>query len=361
MKQALDEDSKRLIGECNVFENAIQVDQVSRKIWNQAISQYTIPENILLDSSDNTSYGPRIDAGFQSDQNNIGKAVQMFQREITLLEEAYQQCEQESAQLGSLQTEQYLRRKQLDKLYDSVAETQIAVELEARAFDNDHEQLCRMLAISQEELDCISSASIRLPTILLQLQVDERGLRYPLINELRLAYRPKGDVHWEEIQGAWALAAQLLLFSGNLFGFHSQHCKIVPLSSCAKLIYHPPNESSDVPQSSGHEKRSIVYNLGHPQSNTKKALLTWNALMCQIIHFVYKKMQQVENEVDGECVVPSIPFAVSSTTVGNITLTKLDENDDVGWSKAIQYMASNLRWLSECASIFVNNTVVATS
>lgn len=367
MKQALEKDSERLIAECKMFENAIQVDLVSRKIWDQTVCQYTLPGNILVDNTekpyfDNTSCGQgavtvKIDSD-SHDENNLQKAVLMFQHEIELLEETYRQCELENRQLDSLQAEQCLRRRKLDKLYDSVAEAQIEIELEAKAFDNDHEQLCRMLAVSQEELDCISSPTIRLPTILLHMQVDERGLRYPLINELRLAYRPKGDVHWEEIQGAWSLAAQLLLFTGNIFGFHSKHCKIVPMSVCAKLIYHPPIESFDPPQSPNQEKRSIVYNLGHPSTNTKKALLTWNALMCQIIHYVHTVMLQVENEVEGECVVPAIPFAVSSTTVGSITLTKLNENDDVGWSKAIQYMASNLLWLSECASIFCNNVVV---
>ena len=52
--------------------------------------------------------------------------------------------------------------------------------------------------------------TVRLHAALFHLVVDKRGLRYPLINELRLAYRPKGDVHWKEINAAWAQATQLL-------------------------------------------------------------------------------------------------------------------------------------------------------
>lgn len=146
----------------------------------------------------------------------------------------------------------------------------------------------------------------------------------------------------------------MLLVTGTLFEFQSKHCKIVPLSQCAKLIYYPPDNSVKV----GHPKRrDLVYNLGHPKTNAKRALLTWNALLCQIIQFVSSEMKKACDHgiIEDASAVPALPFEISSTKIGHITLSQLDENDDAGWSRAIHYMASNLLWLSECASVYVLN------
>jgi len=55
------------------------------------------------------------------------------------------------------------------------------------------------------------------------------------------------------------------------------------------------------------------------------------------------------------------PFQITTTTIGGITLTKLDENDDGSWSRVIHCMASDLLWLSDCASSYVLDQVLLTA
>lgn len=283
-----------------------------------------------------------------------------FLNELELLESACQQRRDELSHLRALHREAAILDLDLERRQEAVAEEQNALELEARAFDNDQERLSRALAEIQDEVERLSSSAVRLPAALLHLQVDsERGLRYPLINELRLAYRPKGDVQWKEIQAAWALAAHLLLVIATLFEFQSQHWRIVPLSHCAKLIYQPPTHERHGSCTAGVETnegkpQAVVLNLGHPKTNGSKALLAWNALLCQVLQHVTAKMGVAcESGILDSAEVPTAPFEISPTTIGGISLAKLDESDDGGWSRVIHFMASNLLWLSESASTYV--------
>jgi hypothetical protein len=296
----------------------------------------------------------------ESNQDDLERTEQAYRNEIQLLQEACQQHEDELRHLQSLQNEQATIATELDRLEFVTEEEQNALELEARAFDNDQEQLYHTLAEIQAEVEQLSSPSIRLPAMLMDLQVDrERGLRYPLINELRLAYRPKGDVQWNEIQAAWSLAAQLLLVIGTLFDFQSQHWKIVPLSHCAKLMYYAPESIKDP---TGSRRRVIVYNLGHPQTNGSRALSAWNALLFHVIQHTTASMNEAcSSGILNATSVPTLPFEISIGKIGNIVLDRLDENDDAGWSRAIHFMSSNLLWLSECASGYVLQQVLLTT
>lgn len=303
----------------------------------------------------------------ENNPNTIDRSMEeAFRNEIELLEATCKQHQDELAHLLAVQKEQALIDRDLDRLQEAIAEEQNALELEARAFNNDQEQLSRALAEVQDEVERLSSSEIRLPAASLHLQVDiERGLRYPLINELRLAYRPKGDVQWQEIQAAWALAAHLLLVIATLFEFQSQHWRIVPLSRCAKLIYHPPvrNErESGFPggqEVNGGMSRTVVFNLGHPKTNGSKALLAWNALLCQVVqHTLSKIALATENGILDAADIAPLSFAITPTNIGGISLTQLDESDDGGWSRVIHFMASDLLWLSECASSYVLQQVL---
>jgi hypothetical protein len=297
-----------------------------------------------------------------SDTVDFGRAEQAFRNEMQQLQEACDQHEEELRHLESLRKEQALISRDLDQFDYAMEEEQNALELEARAFNNDQEQLYHTLVEIQAEVERLSSSRIKLPSVLMDLQVDrERGLRYPLINKLRLAYRPKGDVQWKEIQTAWALAAQLLLVVATLLQFQSQHWKIVPLSHCAKLIYNAPEGPSH--DAAGNQKRrAIVYNLGHPTTNGSRALLAWNALLYQVVQHTTTKMSEARESgmIDAQS-IPTLPFDVSAGKIGNIILAQLDENDDAGWSRAIHFMASDLMWLSECASAFVLQQVLLTT
>jgi Apg6 BARA domain len=365
VEQALEADTERLQTECFTYQEAVRDDDARIKGWRQTIQRAAIfaPSGMMHEGEEVLSGVSNTAESTMDVERNTEEA---FRKEVEQLEEACEQHREELAYLRALQREHALNELELDRLQDAIAEEQNVLELESRAFDNDQEQLSRALAEIQDEVERLSSSEIRLPATLLHLQVDiERGLRYPLINELRLAYRPKGDVQWKEIQAAWALAAHLLFIIGTLFQFQSQHWRIVPLSHCAKLIYYPPARSEEMSgfnagqDASEGKSRTVVFNLGHPKTNGTKALLTWNALLCQVVHHVTSKIAQaVENGILDPAQIPPVPFAISPTNIGGISLTNLDENDDGGWSRVIHFMASDLLWLSECASSYVLQQVL---
>jgi Apg6 BARA domain len=336
VEQALNADTDRLYAESAVYQDAMRDDEARVRAWKQAMQR---------------AYGDEVLSSSSCDERDLDVAratEEAYRSEITSLDQACASHRAELVQLLSLQREYALIRVQLEQENESAAHEQIALELEARAFDNEQEMLTRTLSVLNNEAERLSSMDVvRLHSALIRLQVDnERGLRYPLINDLRLAYRPKGDLQWKEIQAAWALAAQLLLMIGTLFEIQSQHWKIVPLSHCAKLIYRPPQQRGD----DKTEVRTIVFNLGHHNTNGSKALLTWNALMCQVIQHVTSKIAHAkENGISlNETGTP--PFEMSPTSIGSISLTKLDEKEDSGWSRVIHYTASNLLWLSNCCA-----------
>ncbi len=338
-------DTERLLAESLMYEQAIRDDVAYRKGWKQIIDRATAFDSDRPDrSTHETSEGPG--GPIVNAEQNIDDT---YLREIQLLEQACREQREELAQLRNIQKEQVLAYDELQQFSESLAAEGNALELEARAFDNDQEQLSRMLEQVHDEMDRLVSSEIRLPALLVQLHIDvERGLRYPLINELRLAYRPKGDVHQMEIQSAWALAAYLLLVVATIFQFQSQNWKIVPLSHCAKLICE--------------ENRVVVFNLGHPKTNGSKALLAWNGLLCQVIHHVVRKTSDaVQNGILDAFELPQLPFEISPNSIGGVILTQLNENDDSGWSRVIHFMASNLQWLSKCASTYVLQQVVLLS
>lgn len=362
-QRALEEDIKRLEREQSLYEASLKADKASRKSFRDSIGRIA-----SLGTRPHDSFHTKrlVKDGKYSidndvtDENQIATLAEAFRTEIEALDEECRKYEMELLVLRSLTNDQQNLARDLDNEQDSVLGAENDLEIEAMAFDNDQELLSRSLATVHEELDRVSSATIQLPSRLYDLQVDKRGLRYPLINDLRLAYRPKGDVRWDEIQGAWSLAAQLLLLIGTTFKFQSKHCKIVPLSQCAKLIYYPPETAATVgAKATNPKKRDFVYNLGHPETNAKRALLTWNALMCQIIHYVQNEIVEARNDglSDGGLAIPALPFEVTPTKIGHITLTQLDESDDAGWSKAIHYTASNMLWLSDCASLYIFETI----
>jgi hypothetical protein len=345
--RAIQVDTERIESEAKIYRETIVEENARIKNWKRALRSAATDAPTTSD----------MDRPTPSRFNEMERAKHNFQMEIEGLSEVCRQHEEELAHLLSVRQEFARVAKKLDVVEEAMYQDVNSLELEALAFHNDQEQLFRLLAEIQSEADCLSSTAIRLPSLLLSLNVDkERGLRYPLINDLRLAYRPKGDVQWDEIQAAWSLAAQLLLYVGTIFHFQSRHWRVVPLSSCAKLIFYPPKEEKVV---GGRSKGCVVYNLGHPKTHTSRSFLAWNALLHQLASCVLGKMNQACEEGMMELdKVPRLPYEMTSTKIGAILLTELDENDDAGWSRAIHCMSSNLLWLSDCGSVFVLHQIL---
>ena len=352
MASALDADSERLLNECYMYEQAATKEEERFASLEKALSA------VVTGSENSGSF-----SSSKSPTNNLQKAEQAFLDEIAALEEECQQLEAELSHLNTMAEEQINLGKVIEETEYELEVERNSLELEARAFDNNQEQLSQTLQNINDEVDKLSSG-ISLPSLLLDLQVDERGLRYPLINELRLAYKPKGDLKWNEVQVAWSLAAQLLLVVGTLFQYPSEQWKIVPLSHCAKLIFYSNKEDNANVSSDTHQqdtKRAVVYHLGHPRTNGATAIRAWNRVLHQVILHVRHKTEVEGHNVDKATTFPNLPFEISPTTIGTIDMNQLNENDNAGWSKAIHFMASNLLWLSDCAAIYTSQQVLWTS
>lgn len=248
-----------------------------------------------------------------------------YREEIHMLHQEVQARQAELAHLNALYKDQLTVKRQLEQVDDQLQQEQIALELQSKAFDNSIQLKTTTLKQVETEVDRLSI--VKLPQALFDLQVDQRGLRYPLINQLRLAYRPKGDVPLKEIQVAWSQATQLLLILGTLLQYPSSDWKLVPLADCAKLIY-----------------RKEIYNLSPGDC---RGLMAWNALLCQVVHHAGYASKPTKPP----------PFPSSASSIGTTDLTHLDRMDHVGWSQVIHRMASNLLWLSECASDLVATQV----
>lgn len=165
-------------------------------------------------------------------------------------------------------------------------------------------QLTSTLQAAQLEIDKLAAADLSL----FSLVIDKRGLRYPLINELRLAFSPKGDLGWEEIQAAWGQVAQLLLF----MNLQKKDWRIIPLTLCAKII---------------HEKQ--VYNLGNSRS-----------CMAGALKALVRMLEGTSKQ----------PFPMTASTIGDVGVAQLPNTDHPGWSRVVHYLACNLQHLSATVS-----------
>jgi hypothetical protein len=222
-----------------------------------------------------------------------------------LLLQAISQQEEELAHLKQLKKEQEAISIELDEMEVNMANEENALQLEARAMSHTQNQLTTTLQIAEVEIEKLAAIDLSL----FSLVIDKRGLRYPLINEFRLGFCPKGDLGWDEIQVAWSQVAQLLL----TMSLHSKDWRIIPLTACAKLI---------------HEKR--VYNLGKDMSSMSGALKS-------LIRMLHSTQQ-------------ALPFQITEDRIGDVLFSQLPNNDHPGWSRVVHYLACNLEHLSNAVS-----------
>ena len=110
-----------------------------------------------------------------------------FESEIALLLQAISQQEEELAHLKQLKKEQVAISIELDDMEANMAHEENALELEARAMSHTQNQLTKTLQTAELEIEKLAAIDLSL----FSLVIDKRGLRYPLINEFRLAFCPK--------------------------------------------------------------------------------------------------------------------------------------------------------------------------
>jgi Apg6 BARA domain len=375
VERAMISDAERIEQEILALDDAVREEEFRSESWKRALVQAVMGGTASFEDETRGRNGIYEGA---SAVELLNQQENAFRREIAILRDAVNQQESDIGRLAQLQREQGRAIQNLRQARTALEEERNNLEINARAFDSDHSLLSRELVDVQGKVDRLSSPQIRLLSTMFELTVDkDRGLRYPLINDLRLAYRPKGDVQWDEIQGAWSLAAQLLLSVATVFGFQSKNWKVVPLSHCAKLVYTEGGESPDNAGRSTTKTsaarltapttkvtpttRSMVFNLGHPRTDGSRALMAWNALLHAVIqHATVQMHKAVEGGVlESPSVLPSVPYEMSSPgQIGDSSLARINPKDDAAWSTAIHCMSSNLLWLSDCASIYVHQTTI---
>jgi len=298
---ALEDETQRLYAECQAYEEAVFKAKQRIKTFN-AVSKV-----------------------------GLETTTKAYESEIDLLQQEIQAREAELEHLNSLYMDQLNIASQLEAYEEEYHVERNALELKAISFDAVLDQTSNELSQVQSEVDRL--ASVQLPQAVFDLQVDQRGLRYPLINQLRLAFRPKGDVPTKEIEVAWSQATQLLLVVGTLLNYPSSDWKVVPLADCAKLIY----------------RKEEIYNM---LPGDCRSLIAWNALLDQV-----SKHASTHPKFSVQVTSSTPPFLSSATSIGNIDLTSLSQSDHAGWSHAIHRMASNLLWLSKFCSAQVADKV----
>jgi hypothetical protein len=322
---ALESDTQRLYNEVQAYQDAVEAARQRSKPFIVNVKNRNI----------------------NSAMNNISAtldwtATEMaYEQEIQLLEREVSAKQDELVQLKALYKDQLAIAKQLHQIDDQRQLEQNVLQWQSRTFEDRRQLLTDTLAEVQLEVEKLSLLSI--PRTLFDLQIDPRGLRYPLINQLRLAFQPKGDVPHQEVKVAWSAATQLLLFCGTLINYPGKDWKLVPLSETAKLIY-----------------RKEIFNLN---PGNCKSLMAWNALLDQVVKHALAttinrnqtqssphgtRQPNLYHHTSSNSTMP--PFVSSTTTVGGTELARLDPTDHFGWSQVIHRMASNLLWLSNKAS-----------
>jgi hypothetical protein len=343
VERALIADIGRIENEVDDYHRTNQNEALKMTNWKLALQ--VMGDNILTQASE-------LPETAETDRRR--EALLM---EIQVLHDACQSHEEEVSRLETTLKDQACFDRQLDVLVYALEADLNALDLQARAFDNNQNLLFRTLVDGLGEVHRLCSPQVELLPVLFHLQIDkQRGLRYPLINELRLAYKPKGDVGSDEIQAAWSLAAQLLLTIGTLFDFQSPQWRIVPLSHCAKLLYYPLADGNEVSSERGERRRFEAHELGGC-GNESKSLMMWNKLMHLVVHHVMVKVHEsTESGLLGSESLLPLPYEISETKIGDIVLNLLGESDDAGWSRTIHYMISVLEWLLECSKVFMLQT-----
>ncbi len=260
----------------------------------------------------------------------VQSTIQSFRHEIISLEAACQEHEKELANLNQLLKEQARISETLSLQEEELLLEYNILEKDARVFEDIHCQLAQQCYSVERERSDLSL--VRLHSVLFDIFVDEKGVRYPLINNLRLSHRPKNDLTWIEINSAWSQATQLLMFMSSSIKFTSRNF-IVPLN-CAKII-----EVDSTGRKIYHHLGVDIESIDRKTHNTDHiiaSLRVFYRLLYQF--FVHMKRSKLD--------ISLLPFEMSPHAVGTYNLELIEDGDDEAWIAVINCIASNMRWLS---------------
>lgn len=281
---------------------------------------------------------------FSVTSGRIPRALDQFNHEIEALTNACQQQEKEIRILQNLLQDQLHRSKSLDSQEQSAFHALNALERDMYNFHEDSHHVTNMCSSVMAEIDALSR--MKLVSVPFRIDASNNHVgRYPLINNLRLAYRTnaKANLHHEEINTAWVQAAQLVAFTCGLYpDFHSS-IRIIPLSyPCAKIQIMTS-------ASSGREEKSKrVYNIGWDMQACADlanhmptpSLVAFISLLSQLASHIL-----LEFNPDAGFSYP--PFEMTTSSIDGVDATKLLDSDTAAWSSVVYCIAVNLHWLSQ--------------
>jgi hypothetical protein len=402
--QAVDFETERLYDECRAYQRALGVEEERLRTWSKAVhvvssSGWNPPEEEGEDTTTTTKDTTTTTTNTSiMTMNMMQQTIESFQKEIQILQDACQQQEQDEwTHLQTLYQEQVAISHQLDALQLQQATEWNRLKLHGRAFDGDQatqtKQLQRILREVQtlEQVDLLQHVMMewKIPPQQqaqqpqqrlvvndpFQQQQPQQQQFYPRVNDLRLAFAasssspttPHDDspLDWEELEAAWSLVAQCVLWIAALTNFSSQEWRIVPLTKGpAKLIqYHQQQQpqqqygkshpdpksarpsarsnnttSSSSASSSQPQQVVVVYNLGRP--NMAKSLCAFQVLLHQltehVMHLIHLQRQRIDLDDDKDdpdastttttrTALPSPypPFSSTPTQIGSISLENL--------------------------------------
>lgn len=330
---AIEENTTQLEAETVAYDNAVQSEKDKHRRLLRALN---IRDGI--DGNDDLTVSSGHTPISSTPEDIVQSTLETLEYEIQMLAISSQEHLNELRHLNELIDEQALISKALTDQEDNVLTEFNSLEIDANAFQDMHRQLTHQCHIVEKERYLLSS--VQLHSSLFDITVDEcSSRRFPLINNLRLTHRPKG-VSWLEINAAWSQAAQLVIFVGSTTKFKSKDLRIVPLTSCAKIIELVQGE------------KRIVIHLGvdfeinarktHETENIVSSVRAFHALLHQIsMHMCHIRSYRT---------LDKIPFETRPHSIGSHDLRRINEQDDVGWSGVIHCLAANMKWMTQNAS-----------
>lgn len=344
---AIDENIEHLRNESRAYEEAVENEKDKQRRLGKALSinagitqeqdkhiESLHSEEIITSA---TSHEPK--TCNENGGDILQRTANTLQKEIQHLQSACHEHEEELWQLHALLKEQSHISHSLAQEENDLMMEFNALEIDARVFQETHQQLTHQCHAAEREKYYLSK--VHLHSALFKIDAYGHGLDYPVINNLRLSHRPKGSLIWPEVNAAWSYCAQLVIFVGSSVKFKSKDLRVVPLTTCAKII-----------EVGTRGDKKIVHNLGvdfgamdrktHRTEHIIPSIKSFHALLYQMVAHI--------QSLGKTKTLDKLPFHMEPLVIGTLSLFRIHEQDDVAWSDVVRCIASNLKWLSENAS-----------
>lgn len=353
---AIEDHIERLERDCRAYTNAVELEEA--KTWKQRDVSTGIGDDDDNDA-DNEKDSEETGQTIYDTGNNSELAMSFFQEEIQSLSHAYQQQKEISQQLTELMIQEEQRAHSISMEEDHLLRQFNALELDMKHLQWKSREMASKCQQTQNEMESLMNLSLNSTLFVITnfqnstkhdmnmdtyiVPSDTESLEYPTINGLRLTYRANQEITWNEVNAAWAQVALLLYFVGNVLDHSSKDLRIVPLTTCAKII----EITSITP------KKKVEHNLGvnldihhHTNITLARSLRPLNRILHQLVTCAEEHTITATSFSD-EIPQNTLPFQMPSQyEIGKADLTQLEESDDASWLYTINCMAANLDWLS---------------